>query len=35
MGKWMNRQITTVAASAVAGLIICMNAYLLITLLRN
>ena len=35
MGEWVNRQITTVAASAVAGLIICLNAYLLITLLHN
>jgi Mn2+/Fe2+ NRAMP family transporter len=32
MGEWVNRLITTVAASAVAGLIICLNAYLLITL---
>jgi len=35
MGEWVNRPITTVAASAVAGLIICLNAYLLVTLLRN
>jgi len=35
MGEWINRPIATVAASAVAGLIICLNAYLLITLLRN
>jgi len=34
MGEWVNRPITTVAASAVAGLIICLNAYLLVTLLR-
>jgi manganese transport protein len=33
MGDWANRPITTVAASAVAGLIICLNAYLLVTLL--
>jgi manganese transport protein len=35
MGQWVNRPITTVTASAVAGLIICLNAYLLVTLLPN
>jgi manganese transport protein len=33
MGEWVNRRATTLAASAVAGMIICLNVYLLFTLL--
>jgi len=33
MGPWVNRLITTVAASVVAALIICLNVYLLVSLI--
>lgn len=33
MGQWVNRRVTTIAASAVAAMIISLNVYLLFTLL--
>jgi manganese transport protein len=35
MGEWVNRRATTVAATAVAAMIICLNVYLVFTLLRG